>query len=197
MWRGSRLGSVPREARSRLVVAVPGDVCAVGGDRRGDDARGGGCRCDVEHGDRGAAMTAVVASSVLSAPQRSRRLVTGDGMLGLRQRTLRSQESASTIKASGKTRPVRLSVSVHHPACGAHWTGARTAHCACCHLTTSGIHAFDAHQRITGGVLHCLLPDVAGLVPSSRPWGVLWTLPVQDSAPWIAGDSEYRREDRS
>jgi len=142
-------------------------------------------------------MTTTVASGALSAPQRLRRLVTGNGTTGLRQRTLRSQESASAVNAPGKTRPVRLSVSVHHPACGTYWTGARTAHCAACHLTTSGIHAFDAHQRVTDGILRCLLPDAAGLVPSVRPWGVLWTLPVQGSAPWITTKTTIERKSRS
>lgn len=130
-------------------------------------------------------MTSAAASAALSAPQRASRLVTGDGLPSLRQRTLRSQESAFALQGVGKARPVRLSVSVQHPACGAHWTGTRTAHCAACHLTTSGIHAFDAHQRITGGILHCLPPDKAGLVPAQRPWGLLWMLPAQDSAPWL------------
>lgn len=142
-------------------------------------------------------MTAAVASGALSAPQSLRRLVTGDGLLDLRQRTLRSQELASPVQAPGKPRPVRLSAGAHHPACGARWTGARTAHCAACHLTTSGIHAFDAHQRITGGTLHCLLPNVVGLVPSARPWGVLWTLPAQGSAPWIATKTASEEESRS
>jgi len=142
-------------------------------------------------------VTLLVASDALSAPQSLRRPVTGNGTTGLRQRTLRSQELASAAKAPEKTRPVRLSVSVHHPACGAYWTGARTTHCAACHLTTSGIHAFDAHQRVTDGILRCLPPDVAGLVPSVRPWGVLWTLPVQDSAPWITTETTTERKSRS
>lgn len=137
-------------------------------------------------------MMAAVTSAALSAPQSVRRLVTGDGTPTLRQRTLRSQESAFAPKTLGDTRPVRLSVSVRHPACGAYWTGTRTAHCAACHLTTSGIHAFDAHQRITSGIVHCLPPDAAGLVLSERPWGVLWTLPVQPSAPWLTSEGDNR-----
>lgn len=135
-------------------------------------------------------MMSAVASAAVSAPQSLRRLVTGGGTPALRQRTLRSQESVSAPRTPGNTRPVRLSVSVRHPACGAHWTGGRTAHCAACHITTSGIHAFDAHQRIAGGILHCLPPDKAGLVPAERPWGVLWTLPVQPSAPWLTPEGE-------
>jgi hypothetical protein len=92
---------------------------------------------------------------------------------------------ASASQGTGNLRPVRLSAGVRHPGCGACWTGARTAHCPRCHLTTSGIRAFDAHQRITGGIVQCLPPDKAGLVASVRTWGVLWALPVQDAAPWI------------
>lgn len=62
--------------------------------------------------------------------------------------------------------------------------GTRTAHCARCHLTTTGLRAFEAHQRITGGILHCLPPDKAGLVAAERPWGVVWSQPADESTPW-------------
>lgn len=54
--------------------------------------------------------------------------------------------------------------------CDNRWGGMNTAHCAACHLTFTGITAFDAHRR--GGV--CAVPAEVGLVESSRNyecWG--------------------------
>lgn len=98
--------------------------------------------------------------------------------------TLRTQESASTPQGSGKPRPVRMPVGVQHPGCGGHWSGSRTAHCARCHLTTTGLRAFEAHQRVTRGILQCLPPDKAGLVPVQRPWGLAWSQPGSDDNWW-------------
>lgn len=66
-------------------------------------------------------------------------------------------------------------------ACGAWWTGSRTSHCAGanCHRTFSSITAFDRHQRNrpSGGV-ECVDPASVGLVAVRKPYGVLWSLPV-------------------
>jgi hypothetical protein len=62
--------------------------------------------------------------------------------------------------------------------CGARWTGQRVSHCGGCHITTSGISAFDAHQTIHG----CRNPADVGLVPVVKEWGTLWTQPVREGA---------------
>jgi len=68
----------------------------------------------------------------------------------------------------------------HTHACGAWWTGNRTAHCGGpkCHRTFSSMTAFDRHQRTRpeGGV-ECLDPATAGLVPVEKPYGTLWACP--------------------
>lgn len=48
--------------------------------------------------------------------------------------------------------------------CGAEWGGLRTAHCASCHRTYTGIAAFDTHRH-RGSCLH---PEQAGLVDAGR-----------------------------
>lgn len=47
--------------------------------------------------------------------------------------------------------------------CGAKWTGARTAHCAACHLTFSSDSAWAAHRRDS----KCLPPSQAK--PALKP----------------------------
>ena len=44
--------------------------------------------------------------------------------------------------------------------CDARWSGYRTSHCAACHLTLSGVRAFDMHRQ--GG--RCLRPWAMGMV---------------------------------
>jgi hypothetical protein len=129
---------------------------------------------------------ATFTTDALSALQSPPRLVTAAESTSLCERTLQTQESASASQTSGQPRPVRVSVGVRHPTCGAYWTGGRTAHCARCHLTTTGIRAFEAHQRITDGVVQCLPPDEAGLAPHQRPWGTVWSQPG-DGATWWEG----------
>lgn len=54
--------------------------------------------------------------------------------------------------------------------CGATWGGLNTCHCASCHLTFTGVTAFDLHRR-TG---RCQDPRVAGLALADRDyecWG--------------------------
>jgi hypothetical protein len=48
----------------------------------------------------------------------------------------------------------------YHGACGKSWLqiADRTSHCGGCHLTFSGLRAFDLHQRIENGRSVCLSP---------------------------------------
>lgn len=48
--------------------------------------------------------------------------------------------------------------------CGAHWSGLSAAHCASCHVTFTGVTAFDRHRRAG----RCLIPAEAGLVAKQR-----------------------------
>jgi hypothetical protein len=134
-------------------------------------------------------MTASNAADALGARKSLPRLVTGAETANRCDGTLQTQESASASRGSGRPRSVRAPAGIWHPACGAQWTGARTAHCACCHLTTTGLHAFEAHQRITDGILQCLPPDKAGLVPHLRTWGTVWSQPG-DGVDWWAPGSQ-------
>lgn len=97
---------------------------------------------------------------------------------------MQTQESAFAPQGFGEPHPLRQPVGVRHPGCDGHWMGTRTAHCARCHIATSGLRAFEAHQRITGGILQCLPPDKVGLVAAERPWGVVWSQPAGESTPW-------------
>jgi len=72
--------------------------------------------------------------------------------------------------------------------CDSRWGGYRTAHCAQCHKTFSGIDAFDKHldidyRRPSGTEVACKEPRVCRLVVNSlgywgsdqpRP-GTVWT----------------------
>lgn len=129
-------------------------------------------------------MTATLVADALSAPQSLPRLVTGDETTNRSSVGLRTQESANPPEGVGTPRPIHLAGSVRHPACGTHWSGSWTAHCARCHLTTTGLRAFEAHQRIVDGILHCLSPDMAGLVPLQRPSGTVWSRPGGGASWW-------------
>lgn len=48
--------------------------------------------------------------------------------------------------------------------CDARWTALTLAHCAACHLTFTGITAFDSHRRDGA----CRTPAEAGLILSYR-----------------------------
>jgi hypothetical protein len=69
-----------------------------------------------------------------------------------------------------------------HGACGRWWTGADRGHCGQCHETFSR-GAFDAHQRISGGVITCSTDALEG---HEEPWGTLWKLP--DDGYWTTPD---------
>ena len=60
----------------------------------------------------------------------------------------------------------------HHCAkCPSRWAGANTAHCTACHLTFTGLTAFDKHRTGSHSDRRgrfCLAPEVVGLVLTSR-----------------------------
>ena len=66
--------------------------------------------------------------------------------------------------------------------------GRAECHCAACHLTFSGVSAFDLHQKLDGG-LACLPPSSRGLVRYDRHGRTVWGWPERGG--WIA---ERRRE---
>ena len=83
---------------------------------------------------------------------------------------------------SPEARPVPLPPGAGVHSCGGWWTGARTAHCGGCCRHFSSTTAFDRHQRSrSGGGVECLEPANAGLIPVGKPFGVLWSLPVNGS----------------
>lgn len=73
-------------------------------------------------------------------------------------------------------------------ACGARWGGLRTAHCASCHLTFSGISTFDAHKPGD-----CRNPAQCGMVVL-RISGTtkIWGHPFTGDAWWKSHREETR-----
>ncbi len=69
-----------------------------------------------------------------------------------------------------------MSTTTRCPSCTRRWGGLRAAHCPSCHVTFSGVSAFDRHQR--GG--RCLNPASMGLVNS----GEIWTYPGPNTEIW-------------
>ena len=113
-----------------------------------------------------------------SAPQSLPRLAHPEVPKNLRQQHPLEQNGAIATKAPRADGPVS------HPRCGQSWTGSRAAHCARCCLTLSSTSAFNAHQHLADGILTCLSPQKAGLVPIAKAWGVLWSWPATDHNPW-------------
>jgi len=95
---------------------------------------------------------------------------------------LPTQPSASRTAFAPQPNPATLGIRqeeiIRHGSCGRWWTGPTRNHCGQCHITTSGLTAFDAHQR--GGV--CAHPQTAGLVAREKPWGTMWALPGDEDA---------------
>lgn len=56
--------------------------------------------------------------------------------------------------------------------CPSRWGGANTAHCSVCHLTFTGITAFEKHRTGSygGAGRTCLTPAKAGLVLTGRSY---------------------------
>ncbi|WP_455709610.1 FDXHR family putative zinc-binding protein [Micromonospora sediminicola] len=50
--------------------------------------------------------------------------------------------------------------------CGAAWSGASIAHCACCHRTFSAVSTFDKHRTGTVDRRRCVDPVTVGLAPN-------------------------------
>jgi hypothetical protein len=65
------------------------------------------------------------------------------------------------------------------------WTGLSSAHCSACHITFTGIYAFDMHRR--GG--RCADPNDIDLVPALKPWSG-WSRPGTWRGP--DDDEDYK-----
>lgn len=60
--------------------------------------------------------------------------------------------------------------------CQARWGGYNTAHCSGCHLTFTGLSAFDKHRdgSHAKSTRHCVSPESVGLIEAGRAypcWG--------------------------
>lgn len=57
----------------------------------------------------------------------------------------------------------------HCTRCDARWGGSLTAHCSGCHITVTGLTAFDKHRDGSHAKgRFCLTPEDAGLVITNR-----------------------------
>ncbi len=72
--------------------------------------------------------------------------------------------------------------AIHH-GCGRWWTGTRVAHCGGCCRHFSSTTAFDQHQRGGKPGTLCRDPAEVGLVPVTKPYGVLWSWPGDGRNP--------------
>lgn len=70
----------------------------------------------------------------------------------------------------------------HHCAkCTGRWNGFNTAHCSACHLTFTGVTAFDKHRAGNHSVRrYCLSPEEVGLVLTGRAYPC-WGFPSDDN----------------
>lgn len=69
--------------------------------------------------------------------------------------------------------------------CSATWGGTNTAHCGGCHITTTGVTAFDRHRNQRGERGQCQAPEAVGLVDAGRAYpcyGLPGDRPVPDAA---------------
>jgi hypothetical protein len=69
--------------------------------------------------------------------------------------------------------------------CAAEWGGMNTCHCSGCHLTFTGLTAFDAHRR--GG--ECRPADSVGLSLTKRAYPC-YGYPSDDTGAWWGDRSE-------
>jgi len=67
---------------------------------------------------------------------------------------------------------VRTAVLLTCGGCPSRWSGLARAHCSACHLTFTGVSAFDRHRSADD---ECLDPTTLGMV--LRP-GALWGAPA-------------------
>lgn len=65
----------------------------------------------------------------------------------------------------------RVAILLTCGGCPSRWSGLGRAHCSACHLTFTGVSAFDRHRSSEGT---CLLPTDLGMVLRN---GGLWGAP--------------------
>lgn len=71
--------------------------------------------------------------------------------------------------------------------CPSTWTGLSRAHCSACHLTFTGVSAFDRHRGADG---ECLLPPNLGMVlREGGIWGAPAMTPEQAAEIWKKDES--------
>ncbi|WP_405425541.1 hypothetical protein [Streptomyces erythrochromogenes] len=84
----------------------------------------------------------------------------------------------------GPAGPARPGASAHC-SCGAWWTGLTRAHCPACHITCSSDTAAARHRVGRFGIdRRCIDPAEAGLIPTTRAYGTLWSLPAAAAPHW-------------
>ena len=67
--------------------------------------------------------------------------------------------------------------AIWHGQCKRWWTGEERSHCGGCHITLSGLTAFERHRK----GMRCNPPEEVGLAPREKPYGVLWGLPAPEN----------------
>jgi hypothetical protein len=78
-----------------------------------------------------------------------------------------------------------MSFHPHHcNGCSSRWAGSVTSHCAGCHLTFTGLTAFDEHRTGSHQQRSCLPPEGAGLALTGRLYPC-WGLPDVDSSDYM------------
>lgn len=83
-----------------------------------------------------------------------------------------------------------MSVLPHHCAkCPSRWNGLNTAHCSSCHLTFTGVTAFDKHRTGSPANRICLPPEKVGLVLSDRSYPC-YGAPGPETDFWEQPDDE-------
>lgn len=68
--------------------------------------------------------------------------------------------------------------------CKAEWGGMNTAHCAGCHVTYTGITAFDAHRKGS----KCNTPGSVGLSLTNRAYPC-YGYPADENGAWWATET--------
>lgn len=75
--------------------------------------------------------------------------------------------------------------AIVHGACGAWWSGEERSHCGGCHVTLTGLTAFERHRR----GMRCNPPETVGLVAREKPFGLLWGMPAPENGyAWRRSD---------
>lgn len=98
-----------------------------------------------------------------------------------------------TTHPAGIAIPARRRPQPEHScgSCAARWGGLSTAHCGACHVTFTGVWAFDAHRigqheptgkpgrNVTPGPRRCADPETVGLTDAGRGYPC-WGFPTGD-----------------